>query len=392
MTRRDDFEESIRHLLGLLDRGERLETPYQQWMQDHPVIWQAIGYKRAVPHPTFHTPDRRQIVPDFVAERLDGLADVVDLKRPDMRTIVDQGGARPRASSRVAKTVTQLEDYARCLDSDDERERLEHKYEMKFPRDPRLVIIGGLGESPIALHDATAAFRSSVTLMTYETVSHAVQARYSQEFSNTDDLMYFGFDTILSVTRHPTASVESTVFEYGEETSGERLSMRVDRTGHLVLAVVDTEGSRITARSSVGLEAGRWHQVTLEVSLTNAATLLSIQIDGCTTARHQSFDVHKLSLSVLDRFTMGADVRGQQGAAFGMYLLGARLEPRDLASRGRFSNWVRTELVDGQLAAPFIDFEEHNFLRTDGIHAEGRSHDLKTPPLETDASRTFRRP
>lgn len=47
----------------------------------------------------------------------------------------------------------------------------------------------------------------------------------------------------------------------------ERISMRVDRTGHLVLAVRDAMEMRIEARSSESLKIARWYRVTFEVSL-----------------------------------------------------------------------------------------------------------------------------
>lgn len=129
---------------AILQNPNAIETDMQEFLQDHPWLI-GLDYLRIRP---------KQPVPrgalDFILERYDGYHDVLELKSPQDRIIVEespQQGALPGSPSKyslsptLANALAQSHDYRELLDAD--QMLLAERYDLERARQPGLIIVVG---------------------------------------------------------------------------------------------------------------------------------------------------------------------------------------------------------------------------------------------------------
>lgn len=85
---RQQLELAISELNRLLADLSNREDKFQKWFEDHPVIFQTLGYQRVISQPNLQVLTKT-FIPDFLVQRVDGLWEIFELKRPDTDVLRD---------------------------------------------------------------------------------------------------------------------------------------------------------------------------------------------------------------------------------------------------------------------------------------------------------------
>ncbi|MGD9754729.1 MAG: Shedu anti-phage system protein SduA domain-containing protein [Acidimicrobiia bacterium] len=366
MMRRDELERAIRELIRLLSANVVSESAYQRFFEDHGVAWEAIQYVRAVSHPRFVDEDGRELIPDFMAENLGGLAEIVDLKAASMRLVVKEGTPRIGPSSDLSKTVRQLEEYARLFDS--RRGRGAAPADLTVPANPDLVVIGGRGTDAASLHTVAATFRSRVSILTYDLVLEQMLLRYTQENPlPAEQLTYYGFGLLFAPRRFPTAS-PAYVVDQGLAEDHDRLSILIDGLGRLQVVILDSGGGATRIRSSGAcMEIEKWCFVLCEIYVTRVATVIELRVDGRLVARTEIPDSMRIDRRFTDeRLVLFADLFGQNGASMRFRSYMVLDKPPEVMDRAQLWNWAEDDVSDIAQGGQWVA-EPHQYMERGAI-------------------------
>ena len=71
--KRQEIEEAISSLKQLLSDEDALERHFQEWFENNPIVFNALGYKTYLAHPVLKLEDEDTLIPDFIVQRIDNL-------------------------------------------------------------------------------------------------------------------------------------------------------------------------------------------------------------------------------------------------------------------------------------------------------------------------------
>jgi hypothetical protein len=112
---REALEAGIAELTTLLEAPDVREGDFQSWFERHPVAFEVLGYRTSIPHPELTLPGSTTLIPDFIAQRPDGLWEIVELKRPDT-AVLKNPGRRTAFYSDMSAYVSQCSETQNVVD------------------------------------------------------------------------------------------------------------------------------------------------------------------------------------------------------------------------------------------------------------------------------------
>lgn len=121
---RQELEAAIYALIDLLNKPSTKEDDFQKLFEKHPQCLHALGYSDSIAHPELiDQATGEKYIPDFICRRRsDGLAEIVDLKRPSMDLgLVDKNGRRAKLNAGFEHCVSQVEDYIEFYQSNENK-------------------------------------------------------------------------------------------------------------------------------------------------------------------------------------------------------------------------------------------------------------------------------
>ena len=86
---RQALEEAISQIEVLMANESTNEDGCQQWFEVNPVVFEVLGYQKVLAHPKLTEAGIEKYIPDFLAQRIDGLWEILEIKRPDTQVLKD---------------------------------------------------------------------------------------------------------------------------------------------------------------------------------------------------------------------------------------------------------------------------------------------------------------
>src|SRR5258705_9104911 len=86
---RQSIEVAISQLESLMANDRATEGDFQKWFESNPVIFEVLNYPKVLPHPRLTESGIDKYIPDFLAQGVDSLWKILEIKRPDTEILKD---------------------------------------------------------------------------------------------------------------------------------------------------------------------------------------------------------------------------------------------------------------------------------------------------------------
>jgi hypothetical protein len=371
---RTNLEAAITSLRALLSSGEEKESAYQAWCERNPVVFEVLNYVRFLPHPRLRCPER-DYIPDFMAMRVDGLWDVVEIKTP--ATAILRHSERRRTFYATFTTyLAQCREYSEFFDDSANREAFRSVADLQ--KRPNATIIAGRsrGVDIRKIHELLAGTVPHVSFMTYDDLWTLLEQARKRMFGKYEGASGWSFHLVFVQRR--LGGIERFVFDVGITEDRNRISVFFDRHGDLVLRVRAEDGRSHAAavqRGSATFDYDTLTYVALDVATGDDSGLLTIEVNGVYRAESK---VGPLSLNTPLHFVVGSDLFGTAPSSMDLVekivfnKIPAFEEKVHL--RGYFFAKYRNYWNDPLSLPGRVQFEGNQFLHSDGhpLHAKGQ--------------------
>lgn len=319
---RATLELSIAELTVLMSLPNAVEEDFQQWFERHPVAFEVLGYVRGIPHPELSLDATTPMFPDFIAQRPDGLWEVVELKRPDTQ-VLRNPERRTVFYSDMGTYVAQCQEYSdRCTQAQVVN-LLREKHGIEMNAQPSCILVAGrsAGTDRLKVHDLLKRSTTKISHHTYDDVLDALERHYiSNYLGEVGGRGVSVYATILLTEPHSEAG--QCLFDLGEAPSRNRITVSRSGLSQLTVSVIDNDGMQSSQDinllrhcNGVGFVCG------IHVTHAMDTALVLVEVNGSYVAEHRLVygDIvlsHPLPLVV------GADIHGLRCASmlFGMFL------------------------------------------------------------------------
>jgi hypothetical protein len=309
--RREVVEEAIRSLDALLEADVAEESPYQDWMEQHPVALQALGYGRSLAHPRIESVEGLEWVPDFLVQAPNSTWEILELKTPQAAILLDRAH-RSKFYAAFESYVQQCREYARAFDDPRTADTFISRYGIPIHKDLRSTIVAGrsIGLDTAKVHLLGGAIHPPVALLTYDDLRARLEHYRTFSFGEYEKAKALGLIFVLAVRRPPTAAISNHLLDVGGERDRNRVSVFVNPQGHLRLDLLDAHGARHSTRSILPLEEGDYdmpHVFVFSIGVGDDFGFLSIEVD-----RKYRVDIRieNFPFTVSHHYVLGSDITG----------------------------------------------------------------------------------
>ncbi len=216
-----------------------LEVQFQDWFEMHPVVFEALGFRRSIPRPRFPLDAERFLEPDFLVEDFNGVWSVFELKRHDLE-VLKNPDRRTDLRSEFSTYVQQCREYAMYFADANNRHQVEQLYGIRVQREVPSIIIAStdtLTDHSIA-RDLLVDRGNRVELRTYSEIMRTLLRQL--DWTSTDTARKPGICIgVLGV--FPENGQEQVIFDIGQLRDQSRVSIGLQGT-NIVLSLVDIDG------------------------------------------------------------------------------------------------------------------------------------------------------
>jgi hypothetical protein len=375
MTDRSAIESALFELETLLADDEVVESDFQTWFESHDVIFDAYGYRRRIAHPEI-VADGKTYVPDFIAERIDGLWEIVELKRPDTKVLKDRERRQTFYAS-LEEYYAQCRDYSRALESATVRENLNLRYDCEIQRDVQAVIVAGrrahvdLRQVHSLLHDRG----SKASLQTYDEIRSMLEFHRTRLFARNENLP--GISVHLLINPGKVSHRPNYIIDLGVQTDRDRISFYIDDQDHICFRVIDSSGTPYLTRVSM-LDArmayGEPVYLAFELGLAQDYSFACIETNGVVFVDRR-LDNFNLNLDALKYMVVGSDVRGRAHTEMRMCTQLIFSETLPFSAKVALRQSIFQQyFAEAERPLPAAHYSGHQFMySTDHPNFQGRS-------------------
>lgn len=277
-------EAAISELDALLTADSRVERDYQDWFENHPVAMMALGYKRAVPHPTIPLSEGRSGIPDFFVLAPDDGWEVFELKTPQTRVLA----ARDRRAtfySEFARYVAQCQEYSEAFDDEAIRTAFSVANGFAVGKRPSTIIVAGRsgGLDRERTRAIASRYHPTIRHFTFDDVREQLDSYRTFNFGQYDSARGLALFFVLQLRRPPRSYVNNHIFDVGVTPNRDHVSVFMNPAGALRLVVHDSSGRRYDAHSSEVFsneDFERVHYLYFDVGVGDGFGFLTIEMDG----------------------------------------------------------------------------------------------------------------
>lgn len=324
--RRETVEDAITSLEDLLDEPDSIEADFQNWFEQHPIVFQALGFSRYIPQPVFRDIDGEEWRPDFLVQRSNGRWEIFELKLPGT-ALIRNARRRVKFYAAFEKYISQCHEYSEVLDQETTRREVEKRYELDLlNKRPRSILVAGrsVGVEYQKLYTLADRRNPPISVYTYDDIRDALVAFRTVSFSKYDEAEGFSLVALVNLQAIPNSSANRNhLLDIGYHRNRDRVSVFIDSKSFLNLKIWDSEGRTHEVRSRRqlrGSDYGRTMLLLFEAGVGSDFGFISIQVDGSYRAdvRIQHFPFRMQSDSVI-----GSDWSGTAPSWFlmGTYLI-----------------------------------------------------------------------
>ncbi len=321
--RREALESAI---VALLAASGTPEAAYQRYFEEHPAALASLGYRRAVSQPRLPITGDGHFIPDFIVEPHNGPPELLDLKTPDERIIIDRA-RREKFTANVESYISQLHDYREYFGDTAHREACRGLTGFDVPASPSMVMIVGRdsGLDRLALHNQLQRRGQSLRIHTFDDIRADLLREHASRYGATEDLAGIAIYAVVSF--HGGQVGRRRYFlDVCEAAALSRCSIYLDEADNVTFEVTDRDGRliAISAGPSEGFELDRVYYLYCAYGASDDLTVLEIRLDDDLVAEQRLARRGNVSVALRDALdpeamSFGADVTGKNNGALSLY-------------------------------------------------------------------------
>jgi len=338
---RIDLDRAIVELDELLTRPfPALEHSFQEWLERNAnVVFRMLGFRRWLPHPRLPTPHAEEFIPDFMAETINGLWEVVELKTA-APSIYKERNRRSDFYEPIHTTIAQCREYSDWIGHDPAKSEFEATYGTRLTRAPSILMIAGAETSydRQQVADNLAGRTPPMRLITWGDVLKMLC--HYRVTTYGDASVSRGCSVVLSVIpRFRDGPSAGTILDIGERLDRDRVRLSI--TGNrLSLQVIHSDGSESILPVSWSQRFDVAILLVIEISAINGSVAIRVEIDREHAAEvslaESDFEVGESPVAIV----LGADMQGARSAMLTMvfsYVDPKPMPPKDAWAVQRFA-------------------------------------------------------
>jgi Domain of unknown function (DUF4263) len=369
---RTRLETAIAEIDAIIEDPDSRESDFQGWFERHAVVFELLGYQRVLPHPELKEPDRT-LIPDFLCQRIDGLWDVIEIKRADTAVLKDTDRRKAFYADMETYLSQAGQDYAKHFNDRAHREAFLAKYGVAVQEQPDSIVIAGRSEGldRREVHRLLSGRTPRIELQTYDDVRNRLEFQRLRSFGPYEGMPGLSIHAVLSIERPPGAT-ETGIIDIGLEPDRNRLYVKTDAGGDLVFGVIDKAKrlhQTVIKRGADSFEYGQTVYLCLEVGGTPDRAMVLAEVNGlcCSEAK---LDGLEFSVESPLAMVMGSDFSGSLPSAMRMLeqlAVSKTLTFRErLDLRGYIAQKHGPHMFDGEQPLGWLEYIGHKFMCTVG--------------------------
>lgn len=309
---RASLEAAITELTILMNNEDSGEQEFQSWFERHAAAWEVLGFRRFVPHPALNLPGQTPMILDFLAERPDGLWEIVELKRPDT-AVLKNPERRTTFYSDMTSYVSQCHEYSlRCSDSV-VKSNLLNSRGIRMNGWPHSIIIAGRssGLDRVKVHELLRHLTPKITHYTYDDVLDALTQHYAIRSEDAAEGLNLFFNIGLGTK---TFDVDEFIFDLGGATEKGRISVVRRSDDVITFIVVDDDGLRFSQDIKLSRHCDKdAFALGLRTVKAQDSSWIFLEINGSYVGQHELAG-NSFTLEHDTPFVLAADMNGAHAA------------------------------------------------------------------------------
>lgn len=310
---RESLEAAITELTILINNEDAGEQEFQSWFERHPAAWEVLGFRRFFPHPALNLPGQTPMILDFLAERPDGLWEIVELKRPDT-AVLKNPERRTTFYSDMTSYISQCREYSlRCSDSVVMSDLLNSRG-IRMNGWPHSIIIAGRssGLDRVKVHELLRHLTPKITHYTYDDVLDALNQHYAIK---SEDAAEPGLNLFFNIgLGAKTSDAEEFIFDLGGAKTKGRISVVRRSDDVITFIVVDDDGLRFSQDIKLSRHCDKdAFAFGLRTAKAADSSWILLEINGSYVGQHEVAG-NSFTLEYDTPFVLAADMNGAHAA------------------------------------------------------------------------------
>jgi Domain of unknown function (DUF4263) len=310
---RKSLEVAITELSILMDDDDSGEQKFQSWFERHPIAWEVLGFQRFIPHPALSLPEENSMILDFLAERPDGLWEIVELKRPDTAIIKDPE-RRTTFYSKMNSYISQCHEYSlRCSDSAVMSDLLS-SCGIRMNGWPHSLIIAGrsAGLDRVKVHELLRHLTPKIAHYTYDDILYELNQHHAIKSQDTTEPGLNIFFNVGLCTK--TSDADEYIFDLGGAKDKGRVSV-IRRSDDVInFIVINDDGLRFSQEIRLSRHCDKnAFSLGLRTVKTKNSSWIFIEINGSYVGQHE-VAANSFTLEADTPFVLSADMNGTHAA------------------------------------------------------------------------------
>lgn len=287
MNRKNLLAVALYNLQILLDDDIKKESTYQNFFEQHPIVFEVLGYSSHISMASgvkLKTDSETHLTPkpDFVVKNDRGLYEIFELKTPvEESLVVDADGYRSRFTALVSSYISQTITYDRYFTRNPEnRKYLKENYGIDLQEDLDIKIIIGRNANidKALVHSKCRELTWKVDIITYDDILDKLQKEYQANYGIHENLKGFSFHFIIRIHTH---SSRGYILDIGS-IDKDRFSFYIDERNNFNLSVLDSIGRNhaLIIENSESQFIDEWAYISCELGNSNDEFVMNVSLNG----------------------------------------------------------------------------------------------------------------
>lgn len=252
-----------------------------------------MNYDRWVPRPRLNLEGGGWLEPDFLAQRSNGLWEVVDLKTPDEMILVGRD-RRKTFDAKMASYIAQVDEYREYFDDAGHRKDCAIRLGLDIHANPDTIIIAGrdatVDVAEVHLHCRRRSARLDV--WTFDHVLSALKRIHALQFAGLENLA--GLNSFAHLRLHHLPEKRRKYVTEIWDSDGAGFGILLDEEDRLSLELKESTGATHLVTSDVEEATlfDRWLVLSTELGSGPDGSVLQVRVDDriMDVAQHLLFD------------------------------------------------------------------------------------------------------
>ncbi len=379
MNHLQQFENALGEL-SLILGSDADENTFQQWFETHQLVFECLGYTRAIPHPSLDVEDKSAgvFIPDFMVLNSDGLWEIFEIKTAK-ELILKNTERRHSLRASTETYIAQCKEYSDLFRDREYRNRFNQRYVADCHASPNITLIMGRNENldKKTVAEILSSRTPHIAIKTYDDVRESVHHSL-KIMGELPKAMSKGLCILFAAILHPSDSQQKTyIVDICRSNSNSRIQLYTFEN-LIHLEITDKTGEKYhhkTTSSDLKKILEKPATFAIQISNENSYSLIDLIVDDemMLSIRQRTFNFD--FTNELD-YVVGSDQTGTAHSNMhlaGLIILQAIPSLEDRWVLKRFINEMQNEkgemFFSEHLGNKFLHTPSHPILGRDEIYS-----------------------